>query len=113
VADADREAQGEKRRGRDPKPVSEEPASKAQANFTDPEAKIMKNGKAFDNSYFSEDNVRELEDLGFDPHISTGRQKHNTPSPTETSGPPPESATATERMTHNLLKIWRSKYALS
>lgn len=174
AADAQREAKGEKRRGREPKPISDEPASKAQTNFTDPEAKIMKNGKAFDYcfnaqaavdeehqiivsaevtnqgndkqqavplakvtmqnieaagidvpkqddvpdntpdapakkipatldaGYFSEGNVRELEDLGFDPHIATGRQKHNTPLPAETSGPPPESATAKERMTHKL-----------
>jgi transposase len=234
AADAEREAKGETRRGREPAPVSDEPADKAQTNFTDPEAKIMKNGKAFDycynaqaavddehqiivgaevtsqandkqqavplaeavlenlaaagidlpteddapdgppkkipatldSGYFSADNVTDLEDLGFDPHIATGRQKHNTPAPSETDDSPPESATAKERMahklktpkgracyakrkhivepvfgqmkhvrgfrqfllrgldnvagewklvclTHNLLKIWRSQYALS
>ena len=176
AVDAQRDASGEKRRGREPAPVSDEPAAKAQTNFTDPDAKIMKTGKAFDycfnaqaavdeehqiivgaevtnqandkqqavplaqavlqnleaagialpqdedvpaaagvdagvprkipatldNGYFSETNVNDLEELGFDPHISTGRKKHNTPSPTQTSGLPPESATAKERMTHKL-----------
>jgi len=191
AADAEREAKGEKRRGREPKPVSDEPASKAQTNFTDPEAKIMKNGKGFDycfnaqaavdeehqiivgaevtnqgndkqqavplgeatmqnleaagidvpkqddspantadasdntpdssskkipatldNGYFSETNVSELEDRGFDPHIATGRTKHNTPPPPETSGPPPESATAKEQMAHKLrTKEGRACYA--
>jgi len=43
-ADAEREANGQKRRGCEPKPVADEPADKAQTNFTDPEAKIMKTG---------------------------------------------------------------------
>jgi len=59
AADAEREAKGEKRRGRKPKPVSEEPASKAQTNFTDPEAKIMKNGKGFDYCFNAQAAVDE------------------------------------------------------
>lgn len=48
-ADAEREARGEKRRGREPKPISDEPEDKAQTNFTDPDAKIMKtSNKGFD-----------------------------------------------------------------
>lgn len=169
--DAEREANGGKRRGREPKPVSDEPADKAQTNFTDPEAKIMKTGAknfdycvnaqaavdgehqiiigaevtnqandkqqavplaeavlrnveaagielpkeddapdakpkriptTLDSGYFSEDNVKDLEDLGFDPHIATGRQKHNTPQPAEVDGPLPDGTTAKEKMTHKL-----------
>ena len=40
--DAQREAEGRKRRGREPAPISETPADKAQTNFTDPDAHIMK-----------------------------------------------------------------------
>jgi len=131
-----------------------------------PDSKPKKIPATLDSGYFSEDNVQDLEDLGFDPHIATGRQKHNTPRPAEVDGPPPDGATAKEKMahklrttvgracyakrkhivepvfgqmkhvrgfrqfllrglnnvagewkllclTHNLLKIWRSKYALS
>jgi len=131
-----------------------------------PDAQPKKIPATLDSGYFSDENVQALENLGFDPHIATGRQKHNTPSPSETDDAPPESATVKERMahklrtkegracyakrkhivepvfgqmkhvrgfrqfllrglenvagewkllclTHNLLKIWRSKYALS
>ena len=51
-ADAERESRGEKRRGREPKPISDEPEDKAQTNFTDPDAKIMKtSNKGFDYCY--------------------------------------------------------------
>jgi transposase len=48
-AQAQREAQGQKRSGPEPKPIDETPQDKAQTNFTDPEAKIMKtSNKGFD-----------------------------------------------------------------
>jgi transposase len=48
-AQAEREASGQKPRGREPQPISETPEDKAQTNFTDPEAKIMKtSNKGFD-----------------------------------------------------------------
>lgn len=48
-AQAQREAQGQKRCGPEPKPISETPQDKAQTNFTDPEAKVMKtSNKGFD-----------------------------------------------------------------
>jgi transposase len=51
-ADAERKARGETRRGREPKPISDEPEDKAQTNFTDPEARIMKtSNKGFDYCY--------------------------------------------------------------
>src|SRR5215469_7383920 len=49
---ARREAEGRKRRGKAPGPVKSSPEDKAQTNFTDPEAKIMKqSNKGFDYSY--------------------------------------------------------------
>src|SRR5450432_2223961 len=49
---AHREAEGRKRRGKEPAPVDATPEDKAQTNFTDPEAKIMKqSNKGFDYSY--------------------------------------------------------------
>ena len=143
AAQAEREAEGRKRRGQEPAPVDPTPKAKAQTNFTDPEAKIMKqsnkgfdysynsqavvdgedqiivaavvtvqandkqqavpmaqatldnldaagierpkdaNGKptpipnTADSGYFSEQAVEDLEKLGMDPHVATGRQKHH------------------------------------
>jgi transposase len=140
---AQRAAEGRTRRGKEPAPVDATPEDKAQTNFTDPEAKIMKqSNKGFDyafnaqavvdagnqiivaaevtaaandqrqgvplgraaldnldaagierpqaadgtpvpipntldNGYFSAEAVAELSGMGLDPHIATGRQKHN------------------------------------
>jgi transposase len=40
-AEAERQRSGKKRHGKEPKPVSEVPAERAQTNFTDPELKMM------------------------------------------------------------------------
>jgi transposase len=170
-ARADRESQGKKPHGRSPQPISDTPEDKAQTNFTDPEAKIMKtSNKGFDycinaqavvdeaeqiivaaeatseandkqqavpmveatldnlraaeielpkeeeqpeapakkipismdSGYFSEDNVKNVETLGVDPHIATGRQKHHTPLAPEVDDPPPADATVKEQMAHKL-----------
>ena len=51
-AEAERLAQGRPRRGREPAPVDATPEPKAQTNFTDPDAKIMKrSNKGFDYCY--------------------------------------------------------------
>jgi transposase len=51
-ARARREAEGRPRRGKEPAPIDPMPEDKAQTNFTDPEAKIMKqSNKGFDYSY--------------------------------------------------------------
>jgi transposase len=51
-AQAQREAEGRQRRGKEPAPIDLTPEDKAQTNFTDPEAKIMKqSNKGFDYSY--------------------------------------------------------------
>jgi len=50
-AEAERQRTGKKRRGKEPKPVSDVPADKAQASFTDPELKVMKqSNKGWDYS---------------------------------------------------------------
>jgi transposase len=167
AAQAEREAEGRKRRGKEPAPVDPTPADKAQTNFTDPEAKIMKqSNKGFDYSfnaqavvdgeaqiivavqvttqandkqqavplaqaaldnldaagidkphnpdgtprpipntadsgYFSAQAVADLEKMGLDPHIATGRQKHHeTPPPLTTT--PSAEASAKEKMLHKL-----------
>jgi transposase len=51
-ARARREAEGRSRRGREPAPIDPTPEDKAQTNFTDPEARIMRqSNKGFDYSY--------------------------------------------------------------
>jgi len=182
-AEAEREAQNKKRRGREPKPITDTPKDRAQSNFTDAESKLMKtNNKGFDycynaqaavdgehqiivaaettsacndkqqavpmaqaaldnlqaagilptaeptadeesesrrvavrasrkprglpmtfdNGYFSAEAVQGLEELGIDPHMATGRQKHHEAEQPETKGPPPAGASAKERMAHKL-----------
>jgi transposase len=55
-----------------------------------------------DNGYFSEKAVRGLEQLGLDPHLATGRQKHHeTPVATAVAAPAAE-ASVTEKMRHKL-----------
>ena len=49
--DAKREAEGRKRPGKEPAPVSEEPDPKAQKNFTDPESRIMKSKDGYVQAY--------------------------------------------------------------
>jgi transposase len=168
AAQAEREAAGRTRRGKEPAPVDPTPEAKAQTNFTDPEARIMKqSNKGFDYSfnaqavvdgeaqiivaaqvttqandkqqavplaqaaldnldaagiekpkdtngasrpipntadsgYFSDKAVQELEKMGLDPHVATGRQKHHEiPLPPETAEPSAE-ASAKEKMQHKL-----------
>lgn len=165
---AQREAEGRKRRGKEPAPVDPTPADKAQTNFTDAEAKIMKqSNKGFDYSYnaqavvdaedqiivaaevtnqandkqqgvpmaqaalnnieaakieraktedgervpipntldagyFSEEAVKELETMGIDPHIATGRQKHHEAAAPLAEGECAPAATVKEKMQHKL-----------
>ena len=165
---AQREAEGRQRRGKEPAPVDPTPADKAQTNFTDPEAKIMKqSNKGFDysynaqaavdgsnqiivsaevtnaandkqqgvplaqaalanlaaagierpkaadgtpapipntldNGYFSEEAVEKLTALGMDPHIATGRQKHNDAPAPLAAGALPVEASVKDKMLHKL-----------
>ena len=165
---AQREAEGRKRRGKEPAPIDPTPEDKAQTNFTDAEAKIMKqSNKGFDYSYnaqavvdgedqiivaaevtnaandkqqavpmaqaaldnlkaagierptaadgtpmpipntadtgyFSEKAVGELEKMGIDPHIATGRQKHHEAAVPAEAAAPSAEASAKEKMQHKL-----------
>ena len=46
-----------------------------------------------DTGYFSKEAVEELEKMGIDPHIATGRQKHHeAPVPAEAAAPSAEAA---------------------
>jgi transposase len=61
---AKREAEGRQRRGKEPAPVDSNPEEKAQTNFTDPEAKIMKqSNKGFDYSYNAQAVVDSAEQI--------------------------------------------------
>ena len=165
---AKREAEGRQRRGKEPAAIDPTPADKAQTNFTDAQAKIMKqSNKGFDysynaqavvdgqeqiivaaavtaaandkqqgvpmgqaaldnldaagiarpqaadgtpvpipntadNGYFSEEAVEELTGMGFDPHIATGRQKHNQAPLPLAAGAPVAEASVPEKMAHKL-----------
>ena len=58
-ADAAREAEGRKRPGKEPAPVSDEPDPKAQKNFTDPESRIMKSKDGYVQAYNAQAAVDE------------------------------------------------------
>jgi transposase len=61
---AQREAQGRPRRGKQPAPINPRPEDKAQTNFTDPEARIMKqSNKGFDYSYNAQAVVDSAEQI--------------------------------------------------
>jgi Transposase DDE domain len=55
---------------------------------------VEKIASTYDSGYYSEAAAAAVEQLGFDPYMATGRQRHHAPE-AEGSGPP---TTATERM---------------
>jgi hypothetical protein len=60
---------------------------------------------AMDRNYFSPSNIRELETLGIDPYIATGREPHHRSWRTffaETPAPPPEDASPIVKMAYKL-----------
>lgn len=136
----------------------------------EPEAETEASGSGIslsaDSGYFSQENVKGLEERGFDPYIAVGREKAAVASSAEPAREPGEGATVKEKMawklktpsgrrryakrkhivepvfgqtkqgrgfrqfllrglenvrrewrllclTHNLLKIWRCRYALT
>jgi transposase len=165
---ARRQAEGKSRGGQPPARIDATPEDKAQTNFTDPEAKIMKrSNKGFDycynaqvvvdaagqiivaaevtpqandkcqavpmaqtalsnleaaeiqrpvdahgqavkipntadSGYFSEGAVRDLEQLQFDPHIATGRQKHHDGETLVAAPGGEETVTVKEQMARKL-----------
>jgi transposase len=65
-----------------------------------------------DAGYFSEENVTWAQKQGLDPHIATGRIKHNENVPESPRGRPPEDLTVKERMARKLrTKKGRVMYA--
>ena len=82
AATAQREAEGKSRRGKPPVPVGPTPEAKAQTNFTDPDAKIMKrSNKWFDYCYNAQAVVDSRHQINAEWQLICA--------------------------THNLLKIWR------
>jgi len=55
-----------------------------------------------DNGYFSEEAVEKLTAMGMDPHIATGRQKHNESPVPLVEGAPPADASVKDQMRHKL-----------
>jgi len=55
-----------------------------------------------DTGYYSEENVRITSEHGLDPHIATGRFKHDEPPAPAPRGPIPKDATAKQRMARKL-----------
>jgi transposase len=147
--------EGKKVSGTPPK-IDDQPSSKAQRNFTDPESSIMKGNDggfiqayncqagvdgssqvivacevsaiaadgaqvepmvvemlenlgelpkiaSMDAGFFSEANIQGLQDLGVDPYIAAGRQKHTQQeSPAPPRGRIPRKATPKDRMQRKL-----------
>jgi hypothetical protein len=60
---------------------------------------------AMDRNYFSPSNIRELEALGIEPYIATGREPHRRSWRSffaETAAPPPEDASPIVKMAYKL-----------
>jgi hypothetical protein len=60
---------------------------------------------ALDNGYFSKHNIAEMEQLGIDPYIATGREPHHQSWKerlAELPAPPPEDASPTVKMAYKL-----------
>ena len=57
-----------------------------------------------DAGYFSQENVQAAQSMGTDPHIATGRRKHDEPAPT-VRGRTPANLTIKERMARKLRTI--------
>jgi transposase len=55
-----------------------------------------------DNGYFSEKAVVGLEELGLDPYLATGRQKHHETPVATAAAAPAAAASVTEKMRHKL-----------
>lgn len=75
VAERERKrAAGKKPRGREPKPPEGGPASKDQFNFTDPESRIMKTGRGFEQCYNAQAAVE------VDSRLAVGRRVTEAPN---------------------------------
>lgn len=98
--------------------VTNEPNDKKQLKLMDQQAKKnVGRGRhidtlSSDSSYFSEENVNWAEQQGLNPHIATGRIKHNDRVPECPRGRPPKGLTVKERMARKLRTLnGRATYA--
>ena len=67
-----------------------------------PDSKKQKIVATLDSGYYSEAAAQGLEDLGFDPYMATGRQRHHAPATAPTANVPPTEATPKEKMAAKL-----------
>jgi len=71
---------------------------------------------ALDNGYYSESNIAALESRGIDPYIATGREEHHKSWRDyfeQQPAPPPETASAKEKMAYKLrTEIGKAIYGL-
>ena len=85
---AQREAEGRQRRGKEPAPIDPTPEDKAQTNFTDPEAKIMKqSNKGFDYSYNAQAVVDGEDQIIVAAEVTNAGQRQATGRADGASGP--------------------------
>jgi transposase len=68
------------------------------ARRSNAQGEVEKIAGVLDTGYFSEKAVAGLEELGFDPHIATERQKHHAPLGVLEPEPLPAKATAKDKM---------------
>jgi transposase len=68
----------------------------------DAEGKEKKIPATLDSGYYSESAANEVEKLGFDPYMATGRQKHHSPAEAAVSPDPEKDATPKEKMAAKL-----------
>jgi transposase len=69
---------------------------------TDAAGQVQKIPATLDSGYYSETAAQEVENLGFDSYMATGRQRHHAPAEVATATPLPVEATAKEQMAAKL-----------
>lgn len=76
-----------------------------QAEITPPkdaDGQEQKIPTTMDSGYYSEAAAKDVEELGFDPYMATGRQRHHAPTAAGTASTPAAEATAKETMAAKL-----------
>lgn len=68
----------------------------------DADGKEKKIPATLDSGYYSESAATELETIGFDPYLATGRQKHHAPAEPSTASSAAADATPKEKMAAKL-----------
>jgi transposase len=72
-----------------------------QAGITPPkdaDGQEQKIPTTMDSGYYSEAAAKEVEEMGFDPYMATGRQRHHAPTEESTASTPAAEGTAKEKM---------------